>query len=190
MEVERRGEPGCKPRTTAGGKVVPTSARHAAHSHPRRERAGGQRELARVASHPVPRGWRGQAGRSWLPFSVLLGETPGPAASARCRHPLPHARRRLLPRGSWAHYPFPRRGKVRDQERDFSQLPWGLEPWSGSLRCALAALPGPVPAPRSASGPLPVLGGSAGRAHLEGPHGSRGKEWMLPLKWAVRKSKS
>lgn len=190
MEVERRGEPGCKLRTTAGGKVVPTSARHAAHSHPRRERAGGQRELARDASHPVPRGWRGQAGRSWLPFSVLLGETPGPAASARCRHPLPTHGDGCFREaaGPTTHSPAEARCGIR--KGTSPNFRGGLEPWSGSLRCALAALPGPLPAPRSASGPLPVLGGSAGRAHLEGPHGSRGKEWMLPLKWAVRKSKS
>lgn len=46
----------------------------------------------------------------------------------------PHTRRQLLSRGSRAHYPLSRRGKLRDQERDFFQLPWGLEPWSGSLR--------------------------------------------------------
>lgn len=64
-------------------------------------------------------------------------------------------------------------------ERDFFQLQgvWSPE-WVP--HCSLGSSAGARPSAASCLRPLASAGGSAGRAHLEGPHGSRGKEWMLP----------
>lgn len=65
----------------------PGSERAQCRQIPRRrlKETGGQRELAGVASHPVPTGSRGQASVAAL-LCLLKSQTLG---KARCRRPLP-----------------------------------------------------------------------------------------------------
>lgn len=123
--------------------------------------------------HPVPRAGEGRRTYRGCPLRPLGGERDtGTFRSARCRHPPPHTRRQRFREaaGPTTHSPAEASCGMRSGSPSSS---WGLEPWSGSLHCPGSSA-GARPSAAFCLRPLPVPGGSAGRAHLEGPHGSRG----------------
>lgn len=139
-------------------------ARTVAGRGPGRERPGGGGRAARVGRSSLSPSAERLARASGQTVAALLcplgREILGAVESAQCRHPLP-AHQDTCPCEAarpTAHYPLAREVKVRDYERSFSKLQWGLETRSGALRCVLAPPRGRVPASRFASGPLPAWG--------------------------------
>lgn len=145
----------------AEGEAVPTSELRSSALQPslgesrprgtqcRPEEAGGQRELTPVASHPVPKGWRGQAGCWWLPFSVLLG-------ARRPVSPFPPCTlRHLPPQGNPGHYALFCGIKMRAEGKGALQVSvvsgtWELSPvrWCTTLRRTPPSTPGKFGAQR------------------------------------------
>lgn len=96
-----------------------------------------------VASHPVPKGWRGQAGCWWLPFSVLLG-------ARRPVSPFPPCTlRHLPPQGNPGHYALFYGIKMRAEGKGALQV---------SVASGRPFLLVHVPWSHSAFHPLPVWG--------------------------------
>lgn len=166
----------------------------AEHSHSGRERAGrGAARRGREGSESWPEllltrcleAWQGQAGRSRLPFSVLLG-----GKHARCRHPLAaHQDTYDAPQSSRAHYPLSRGVKVRDQQGGFLSVSgvWrpGMGPFAASGPLRLAVSQSRVPPPLS-------VGAHRGHSNSFGPTRkvqSKREVWMLPRMRDLRKSK-
>lgn len=167
----------------------------AEHSHSRREKAGrGAARRGPEGSESWPEllltqcleAWQRQAGRSRLPFSVLLG-----GKHARCRHPLAAHQDTYYPRKAAPPTTFPRSQGV-GSGRGFSKRQWGLETRNGAFRCVRAPPPGSVPASCSASDPLSV-GAHRGHSNSFGPTRrvrSKREVWMLPRMRDLRKSKA
>lgn len=90
-EVESEREPGCKPRTIAGGKVV-LRLRATLCARPRRRGQEGSESWPALPLTQCREAGEGRRTHRGCPSSSFLGRETPTRRSAQRRHPLPHAK--------------------------------------------------------------------------------------------------